>query len=76
VRTLSEQTYLQPLTAGGFAKATCTTARFAVERTNRESPKMKSFDTNRWYPIASATDLPSRHVYQTSLQVKNSPLAR
>ncbi|WP_454740094.1 Rieske 2Fe-2S domain-containing protein [Cupriavidus necator] len=28
---------------------------------------MKSFDTNRWYPIASASDLPSRHVYQTSL---------
>ncbi|MGN5480197.1 Rieske 2Fe-2S domain-containing protein (plasmid) [Cupriavidus basilensis] len=28
---------------------------------------MKSLDTNRWYPIASATDLPSRHVYQTSL---------
>lgn len=28
---------------------------------------MKSFDTNRWYPVASASDLPSRHVFQTSL---------
>lgn len=28
---------------------------------------MKSFDKNRWYPIASAADLPARHVFQTSI---------